>query len=315
MKKNSPTLITVIPCYNEEEILDYTIEKIQELYNRLINDGLINSRSKVCFVNDGSKDSTKEIIKEVCNKENIFTGINLSRNFGHQGAILAGLFNTDADIYVTIDADLQDDYNSIELMVKKYLDGCEIVYGVRNKRNTDTVFKKYSALMFYKLMELMGVNIVYNHADFRLMSRRAIEELKKFKERNLFLRAVVPLLGFKSCNVYYDRTARLAGESKYPLKKMMAFAFDGITSFSVAPLRLVTIMGVFISLFSFIFILYGLNSYYKGDTISGWTSLFIALAFFNGIIVLSLGIIGEYIGKLMLEAKERPLYIIEDKIL
>ena len=245
MSDDLKKLLIVMPCYNEEAVLPQTIKVIGVLLKKLIKGKKVHADSKVCFVNDGSSDKTWALIKKAAAGERIFSGISLSRNFGHQKAIIAGMYDTDADLYVTIDADLQDDCGAIETMLDKINDGCEIVYGVRDSRDTDTRFKKYSALAFYKLMKLLGVNIVYNHADFRMMTRRAVNTLKQFPERNLFLRAMMPLVGFKSDKVYYDRKARPAGETKYPLMKMMGFAWSGISSFSIVPLRLVTFMGFF----------------------------------------------------------------------
>lgn len=304
----------VVPCYNEEEILDYTINELQILLDIMTEDKLISASSGVCFVNDGSRDNTQKIIDDICKKDKRFSCVKLAGNFGHQKALLAGMYSVDADMIVTIDADLQDDINAIPEMVKKYQEGFEIVYGVRDKRTTDTLFKKYTALGFYKLMQALGVNIVYNHADFRLMSKKAVERLKNYKEKTLFLRALVPLLGLKSTNVYYDRCERLAGESKYPFLKMLSFAWSGITSFSIFPLRLITITGLIIFTISLILLIYALFSYFCGYAIKGWTSLMFAASFFNGIIILSLGIIGEYLSKVFTEVKARPLYQIEEVI-
>lgn len=307
-------LVVIMPCYNEEEMLPISIKKISALMNEMITTKLISDTSQVCFVNDGSHDKTWDIIAKIASKNKMFSGINLSRNFGHQSALLAGLYNTQADMYVTIDADLQDDPEAIKKMVSKYNEGFDVVYGVRDKRKTDTFFKKWTALSFYKLMSLLGVNIVYNHADFRLMSKRAVETMKSFGEHNLFLRAVVPLIGYKSCSVYYDRATRVAGESKYPLKKMLAFALNGISSFSIIPLRLVTLMGLITCILSGLLLLYTFYRYLQGGVIVGWTSLITAITFFSGVILLSLGIIGEYIGRIFTEVKARPLYIIDEKL-
>jgi glycosyltransferase involved in cell wall biosynthesis len=308
-------LIVVMPCYNEEEMLPISIKKMSELMKEMIASKLIAEDSQVCLVNDGSSDKTWEIISEIATKDKMFAGINLSRNFGHQGALLAGLYSGGhADMYVTIDADLQDNPECIKEMVEKHNQGFEIVYGVRDKRTTDTFFKKWTALCFYKLMSLLGVNIVYNHADFRLMSKRAVATMKQFGEHNLFLRAIVPLVGYKSCNVYYDRAARVAGESKYPLKKMLVFAWNGITSFSIVPLRLVTLIGILTCIFSVGLLLYTFYRYFTGGVMPGWTSLITVITFFSGVILLSLGIIGEYMGRVFTEVKARPLYIIDEKI-
>lgn len=307
-------LAIIIPCYNEEEALPYTIKKINSLLVKMKEQKLISDDSKAFFINDGSKDKTWQIIKEVASKNPNFSGINLSRNFGHQGALLAGLHTIQADMYVTIDADLQDNPECIETMVKEFYNGNDIVYGVRDKRKNDTLFKKYTALAFYKIMGLLGVNIIYNHADYRLMSKRAVNELKRFPERNLFLRAIIPQIGLKSTKVFYDRSRRVAGESKYPLTKMLAFAWNGISSFSIVPLRIVTLMGFITCILSFILILYSLFKYVSGGVLVGWTSMITVLTFFSGTIMLSIGIIGEYIGKIFTEVKHRPLYIIDEKV-
>jgi glycosyltransferase involved in cell wall biosynthesis len=308
-KKNK--LAIIIPCYNEEEILQYTIEKMQLLLENLVEENLISESSTICFINDGSQDKTQELIENICQSDKHFSYIKLAKNFGHQKALLAGMYSVNADMVVTIDADLQDNPNTIKEMVQKYNEGYEIVYGVRNKRTTDTFFKKYSALAFYKIMIALGVNIVYNHADFRLLSKNAIVRLSEYKEKAVFLRALVPLLGLKSCNVYYDRCNRIAGESKYPLFKMISFAWEGITSFSAFPLRLITLTGILIFTVSCILAIYACITYICGKAIQGWTSLMLALAFFNGIIILSIGIIGEYLNKMFIEVKSRPLYQIE----
>lgn len=266
------------------------------------------------MINDGSKDKTWDIIKDICSKDEHFCAINLSRNFGHQGAILAGMNEIAADVYVTIDADLQDDPNCIVKMLQKINDGCDIVYGVRDSRATDSWFKRTTATCYYRLLKLLGVNIVYNHADFRMMTKRAVETLKKFPERNLFLRAIVPLIGFKSAKVYYDRTKRQAGETKYPLPKMVALAWNGISNFSIIPLRFVTFSGFFICFLSFIFLCYVIYSWATKGTLVGWASLVTIITIFSGVQMISLGIIGEYLAKVFVEVKKRPLYIVESKI-
>ena len=248
-------LLIVIPCYKEEEVLPHTISTMSSLLKKMIKDKLVSPESRIHFVDDGSTDKTWDILQQACKKDSLLEASKLSRNFGHQGAILAGMYDNDADLFVTIDADLQDDPNCIIEMVKKINEGNDIVYGVRKKRDTDTWFKRFTAQAFYKIMSLLGVKIIYNHADFRMMTKRVVDELKQFPERNLFLRAVVPLVGFKSDMVYYDRTARLAGETKYPLKKMLAFAWNGISSFSIVPLRLVTFMGFLITFMGACFVL------------------------------------------------------------
>lgn len=314
MTEKLQKLVIVMPCYNEEEVLPQTFKVIGALLKKLIKAKKVSPQSKVCFINDGSKDKTWELIQKAVVKEKIFSGISLSRNFGHQKAIVAGMYDIDADLYVTIDADLQDDCSVIEQMLEKIKEGCEIVYGVRDSRDTDTWFKKYSALAFYKLMKLLGVNIVYNHADFRMMTKRAVNTLKSFPERNLFLRAMMPLVGYKYDKVYYDRKARPAGETKYPLMKMMGFAWSGISSFSIVPLRLVTFMGFFICFLSVCFLCYIIYRWSVRGTIVGWASLVTIITIFSGVQLMSLGIIGEYLAKVFVEVKNRPLYIVDEKI-
>ena len=307
-------LALVIPCYNEEEILNQSITKLNKIFSKLIKDNLISNDSFIVLVNDGSKDKTWEIIEKAHLKHPHIKGICLSRNFGHQEALLAGLYNTKADIYITLDADLQDDPSVIKDMIKEYYNGNEIVYGVRKKRQLDSFFKRNSALLFYKLMKLLGVELVSNHADFRLLSKRAVETMSTFKERNLFLRAIVPLVGYKSTNVYYDRLERTAGSTKYPLKKMILFALKGISSFSAVPLHLITLCGALISLLSFFLMIWTFVAYINDSTIVGWASLMSAITFFSGITILFMGIIGEYIASIFIEVKNRPLYII-DKVI
>ncbi len=307
-------LLIVVPCYNEEEVLPDTIKKLKNLLKRMIKQQLINDSSQICFVDDGSIDNTWTIIEKECHSSKQIEGIKLSRNFGHQSAILAGMLDNNADWYVTIDADLQDNPECIIEMIKKAQNGCEIVYGVRKERTSDSWFKRVTAQMFYKLMALLGVNIIYNHADFRLMSKRVVNELKKFPERNLFLRAVVPLIGFKSDKVFYDRTPRLAGTTKYPLKKMLAFAWNGISSFSIVPLRMVTCLGFLISFIGALFVLKIFLNYNEHGAVSGWASTVTLITVFSGVQLISLGIIGEYIAKIFVEVKQRPLYLIEKEI-
>ena len=313
MTEKLPKLAIVVPCYYEEEVLPKTLKVIGGLLKDMIKQKEISGESVVCLVNDGSKDKTWQIIQKAAAKDKNIFGISLSRNFGHPKAIIAGMYECDADIYVTIDADLQDDCCAIREMLKKIKDGCDIVYGVRDSRDTDTIFKKYSALAFYKLMKLLGVNIVYNHADFRMMTRRAVNSLKEFPERNLFLRALVPLVGFKYDKVYYDRKAREAGETKYPLMKMLGFAWSGISSFSIVPLRLVTFTGFAVCFLSLIFMMYLLYGWAHGKTLVGWASLVTVITVFSGVQLLSLGVIGEYMAKIFIEVKHRPLYIIDEK--
>lgn len=307
-------LLIVIPCYNEEEVLPLTLNTMSKLLNKMIDDKLVSPDSRVHYVDDGSHDKTWEVLVKECNKNQLFEASKLSRNFGHQGAILAGMYDNDADLYCTIDADLQDDPNCIIEMVKKINEGNDVVYGVRKRRDSDTFFKRFTAQAFYKIMSWLGVKVIYNHADFRMMTKRTVEQLKQFPERNLFLRAVVPLVGFKSDMVYYDRTPRLAGETKYPLKKMLAFAWNGISSFSIVPLRLVTLMGFLISFLGACFVLRIFINYNTHGSVSGWASTVTLITLFSGVQMVSLGIIGEYIAKIFVEVKRRPLYIVDEKV-
>ena len=306
------TLAMVVPCYNEEEVLPKTKEELTDLLHRLKQKGLVSEKSFICFVDDGSRDRTWELLEGYTQEPHI-KALKLSRNFGHQNALLAGLFYAEglSDAAVSLDADLQDDIGVVEKMCQKYLQGYEIVYGVRKRRDTDTFFKRVTAEGFYKVMRLMGVDIVENHADFRLMSKRALEWLKRFEEVNLFLRGIIPLLGLKSDIVYYDRKERFAGESKYPLKKMLSFAWDGITSFSVAPLRFITFLGVGVLVISLILALWALGAKLSGTAVSGWTSMMLIVLFLGGVQMLSIGIIGEYIGKIYKETKRRPRFFVE----
>ena len=306
-------LYLVIPCYNEEAVLHETAKQLLEKMNSMFERGMISRESKIMFVNDGSKDKTWEIIEELHASNPIYSGVKLSRNKGHQNALLAGLMTAKekADMTISLDADLQDDVDVIDQMVEKYYQGNDVVYGVRSARKTDTFFKKFMAQVFYKLMQAMGVEIVYNHADYRLMSKRAMEGLSQFKEVNLFLRGIVPLIGYKSDVVTYERHERFAGESKYPLKKMLAFATDGITSFSIKPIRLITTCGILIFAISLVMLLYFLIVHFMGRTVAGWTSMIVSIWAIGGLQLLAIGIVGEYIGKIYLETKERPKYIIE----
>lgn len=306
-------LIVVIPCYNEEEVLPETSRRLTEKMHSLMEKGMISSDSKVLLVNDGSKDHTWEIITKLHQENPMFEGVKLSRNRGHQNALLAGLMTAKdrCDISISMDADLQDDMDAIDRFIEKYQEGCEIVYGVRSKRETDSFFKRQTALFFYRLMNGLGVDIVFNHADYRLMSNRALEALSQFREVNLFLRGLAPLEGFQSDCVYYERSERFAGESKYPLKKMLAFAIDGITSFSVNPLRLITKVGIVVFLISLGMLLYTFISWVSGNTVTGWTSTLASIWMIGGIQLLSLGVIGEYIGKIYNETKRRPRFIID----
>lgn len=306
-------LYLVIPCYNEEEVLEETARQLLAKMNSMFERKLISRESKIMFVNDGSKDRTWELIEGLHASNPIYSGVKLSRNKGHQNALLAGLMTAKekADMTISLDADLQDDVDVIDQMVEKYYQGCDVVYGVRSARKTDTFFKKFTAQGFYKVMQAMGVDIVYNHADYRLMSRRALEGLSQFKEVNLFLRGIVPLIGYQSDVVTYERHERFAGESKYPLKKMLAFATDGITSFSIKPIRLITTCGFLIFVVSLLMLLYSLVVHFTGQTIHGWTSMIVSIWALGGLQLLAIGIVGEYIGKIYLETKERPKYIIE----
>lgn len=306
-------LYVVIPCYKEEEVLPETAKRMKAKMEGLISKNKISEKSKIMFVNDGSTDNTWNIIRELHNKDRLFSGVNLSKNRGHQNALLAGLMTAKnyADMVISMDADLQDDINAVDAMVDKYYEGCDIVYGVRSSRDTDTAFKKITAEGFYKFMKLMGADIVFNHADYRLMSKRALEGLAEFKEVNLFLRGIVPEIGYKSGIVEYERAERFAGESKYPLKKMLAFAFDGITSFSIKPIRLIIGLGFIICLLSIIALIWSISVKIMGHTEAGWTSIIASIWLIGGIEILSIGVIGEYIGKIYKETKERPRYIIE----
>ena len=310
------TLYMVIPCYNEKEVLNETAVRLKEIYLKLINSNKINEKSKIVFVNDGSKDTTWEIIKNLHEKDNTFSGINLSRNKGHQNALLAGLLTVKnySDMVISMDADLQDDINAIEEMVDKYLEGYEIVYGVRSKREKDTFFKRFTAQSYYKLLNSIGGEVIYNHADYRLMSKRTIEELANFKEVNLFLRGVIPMLGFPSTTVPYERNERLAGKSKYPLKKMLSFGIEGITSLSVKPIRIISGLGISIFVVSILMLVYIIVRHQMGDTVTGWASVAVSVWAIGGLMLLSMGIIGEYIGKIYLETKERPKFIIKEFI-
>lgn len=306
-------LAIVVPCYNEQEMLPISIPRLIGVLEDLVAKNKISSSSYLLFVNDGSKDNTWELLESEHKKDNRIRAIKLARNRGHQNALLSGLFTAskDADITVSIDADLQDDITKIEEMVDLYHEGCEIVYGVRGDRKSDSAFKRITAEGFYKFMRLMGVETVYNHADYRLMSKKALEELAKYDESNVYLRGMVPLIGYKTGTVTYDRTAREAGESKYPLSKMLSLAFEGITSFSVKPLTMITSIGIIVLIISFIAAIYAFVSYFFGYVEDGWTSLILSIWFIGGVQLVCLGIIGEYIGKIYKEVKRRPKYNIE----
>lgn len=311
----TPRLIIVIPCYNEQEVLPITAPQFLAKINQLAAEGLISGDSRVMFVNDGSKDDTWNIIQQLAAQDEHYIGIAQSRNRGHQNAVLAGLMEAKdmCDITISIDCDGQDDINAMDEMVKAYLDGCEIVYGVRSKRDTDTFFKRFTAESFYKLLNSMGAEVVFNHADYRLISSRALQELAKFKEVNIFLRGMVPLVGFKSTSVYYERSERAAGKSHYPLSKMLALAFDGITSLSIKPIKMIIGMGVIVAFISFIGIIWAVVEAILGKTVMGWASTTCIICFLSGVQLISVGVIGEYIGKIYMEVKHRPRYIISDR--
>ncbi|MGN0602991.1 MAG: glycosyltransferase family 2 protein [Oscillospiraceae bacterium] len=310
-----PILYIVIPCYNEEEVLPLTSDMFLEELETLIEKGKISGESKILFVDDGSKDKTWSIIGGLSEKDSHFVGISLSRNRGHQNAVLAGLMDSmdKCDITVSVDCDGQDDITAIEKMVDEYINGSEVVYGVRSRRDSDTFFKRFTAESFYKLLGVMGAEVVYNHADYRLISARVLKELAEFGEVNLYLRGLIPLVGFKSSTVSYERRERIAGKSHYPLSKMAALALDGITSLSVKPLRLITSLGMIISIISFIGTIWAVAAHFSGATVAGWASLTCIVCFLGGIQLISLGVIGEYIGKIYMEVKHRPRYIIAER--
>ena len=308
------TLYLVIPCYNEQEVIKETTSRLTKKLLSLMESGSISVQSRIMFVDDGSRDSTWHIIRELHEKNPLVIGLKLSHNRGHQNALLAGLMTAreNSDFVISMDADLQDDIEVLSQFVECYKDGCDIVYGVRKRRKKDTFMKRSTAQGFYRLMKMLGVDVVYNHADYRLMSRRALDALSEYKEVNLFLRGIVPLLGYKSDIVYYERSERFAGESKYPLKKMIGFAFDGITSFSIKPIRIISALGVLISLFSVFGLIYALISYCLGVAVAGWTAIVASIWLIGGIQMLSLGVCGEYIGKIYSEVKARPRFNIEE---
>lgn len=312
---DKPVLYIVIPCYNEQEVLPVTKPMFLNKLNHLIARRKVSEQSRILFVNDGSRDSTWDLIQEFASQEEKIEGISLSRNRGHQNALLAGLMEAKdlCDITISIDCDGQDDLNAMDEMVEAYHKGADIVYGVRSKRDTDTFFKRTTAEGFYKLMNKLGGEVVYNHADYRLVSAKVLEEFSNFNEVNLFLRGMFPLVGFNSTIVYYERHERLKGESHYPLKKMLALAFDGITSLSIKPIRIVTGIGIAFSIISFLLIVYALISLIHGTVVSGWTSSIIVTCLLGGIQLISLGVIGEYVGKTYLETKHRPRYIISNR--
>lgn len=307
-------LYMVIPCYNESEVFPDSSEKLKNKLRDLMQEGKISTSSRICFVNDGSADNTWELIREAHEKDPIFSGICLAHNEGHQNAVMAGLMTVRpyCDIAISMDADLQDDINAIDEMVDKYHEGCDIVYGVRNSRKSDSFFKRITAEGYYKFLELMGVHIIYNHSDFRLMDTKALDAMSQFKEVNLFLRGIVPMIGLKHDCVYYARKERLAGESKYPLRKMLAFAWQGITSLSTEPIKFIANLGLLISFISFLIFLWAIYRHLAGDTIWGWTSIMLSVWFIGGLVLFSIGIIGEYVGKIYLEVKHRPRYIVSE---
>ena len=310
-----PVLYIVIPCYNEEKVLPITCELFLKKIITLVKKNKIDNNSRILFVNDGSKDRTWEIICELAKKDEHYMGISQSRNRGHQNAVLAGLMEAKdkCDITISIDCDGQDDINAMDEMVDQYLDGSEIVYGVRSKRDTDTFFKRFTAEGFYKLMNLMGAEVVFNHADYRLVSSRVLKEFANFEEVNIFLRGMFPLVGFKSTSVYYERHERIAGESHYPLSKMLALAFDGITSLSIKPIRMITGLGGFIAILSFIGVVWSVVMAILGKTVTGWASIVCIISFIGGVQLICLGVLGEYIGKIYMEVKHRPRYIISER--
>ena len=312
-REKNQILYLVIPCYNEQEVLPETSRRLKEKMESLMDRNMISSDSKIMFVNDGSKDRTWEMIEELHDQDPLYQGVKLSRNRGHQNALLGGLMTAKeyADMVISLDADLQDDIDVIDQFVEKYYEGCDIVYGVRSARTTDTFFKRFTAEGFYKIINLMGGEVVFNHADYRLMSKRALNELANYKEVNLFLRGIVPMIGFKTDVVTYERHERLAGESKYPLKKMLALAVDGITSLSIKPIRFIVFLGFMIFMCSILMLIYSLVQHFLGNTSIGWTSLIVSIWAIGGLQLLAIGVIGEYIGKIYLETKERPRYIIE----
>lgn len=315
----SKILYVVVPCYNEEPVLKITTEKLTQKLKKMIEGNIIDKESKIMYVNDGSKDKTWDIIKEYTQTNNFVTGVCLSRNRGHQNALLAGLMIAKeyADIVISMDADLQDDIDAMDKFILEYDNGSEIVYGVRSTRKKDSFFKRNTALAFYKLMNTLGAEVVYNHADYRLMSKRALNELEKYEEVNLFLRGIIPLIGFKTSTVEYERSERAAGESKYPLNKMLNFAMEGILSFSIKPIRIITSIGFVVSILSFIYLIYVIISKLVSSTITepGWATIIGLICLFGGFQILCIGVIGEYIGKIYNETKHRPKYVIESKIL
>lgn len=311
----NPILYIIVPCYNEESVIPITAPMFLDKINELISLGMIDDKSRIMFVNDGSRDRTWEIIKELSIQNTHYIGISQSRNRGHQNAVLAGLMEARelCDITISIDCDGQDDINAMNDMIAAYTEGCEIVYGVRSKRDTDSFFKRFTAESFYKLLNIMGAEVVYNHADYRLVSSKVLKELENFKEVNIFLRGLFPLVGFKSTAVYYERSKRVAGKSHYSISKMLGLAFDGITSLSIKPIRIITGMGIIVALISFLLLVYSVVQHFLGNTLTGWTSTICVVCLLGGIQLISLGVIGEYVGKAYMETKGRPRYIISDR--
>ena len=315
MNNTNPTLIMVIPCYNEQEVLPITSVMFLDKLNSLIESNTISNKSKIMFVNDGSKDNTWEIIKKLSEENSSFIGVSQSRNRGHQSTVLAGLMEAKdmCDITISIDCDGQDDINAMDEMIKEYKNGCDVVYGVRNNRDTDTAFKKMTAQGFYTLLNKLGADVVYNHADYRLLSSRFLNEFENYKEVNIFLRGMVPLVGFKSTSVYYKREERIAGDSKYPISKMLSLAVDGVTSLSVKPIRFITALGFLVSVLSFVLALWAIYQFFIGNVISGWASTIVIISFLGGVQLLSIGLLGEYIGKIYMETKNRPRFIVGER--
>ncbi len=306
-------LYIAVPCYNEEEVLPDSAEKLRAKLLSMIDKGSISYDSRIVFIDDGSKDKTWQLIEELHNSDSIYSGIKLSRNRGHQNALMCGLITLkdEADAVISIDADLQDDIEVFDEMVERYEEGCDVVYGVRSKRETDTFFKRFTAEGYYKMLDKMGAKVIFNHADFRLMSKRALDAFSEFHETNLFLRGLVPMIGFKSAVVTYERSERLAGESKYPLKKMLSLAWEGITSLSTKPIKLITRLGMIIFFVSMIMLIYAVIRFFLGVTVTGWASLVVSIWAIGGLQMMAIGIIGEYIGKIYLESKRRPRFIVE----
>ena len=317
MTTEKPILAIVVPCFNEEEELVGTNQQLSQLISELVQKGMVSDKSRIAYVDDGSTDATWTIVENLCHDApSVVCGVKLSANSGHQNALMAGLeaMLDSCDIFVTIDADLQDDIAAIPTMIEKWAEGCDIVYGVRNKRRTDSWFKRTTAVNFYRFMRHCGIKMVYNHADFRLMSKRAVTQLMRYPERNLFLRGIVPLLGYRTAEVAYDRKERTAGKSKYSLSKMIGFAVDGITSFSVRPVRMVLNIGVVFIIIAILILAYVLYSKFSGHAVTGWASMILSLWFIGGCVLIGLGIVGEYIGKIYMEVKARPRYNVEQKL-